>query len=76
MGRFNDKHKVDALIGAPPGYLKADEPAALNQIMKDCRDGSVVLLDEADKAHDDVWEKAFLDPFETGTLVDNQNNFI
>ncbi|MCB9296331.1 MAG: AAA family ATPase [Lewinellaceae bacterium] len=71
MGNFREPHSVSGLIGAPPGYVGYDEGGPLiNEINKDpyC----VVLLDEIEKAHPEVW-KPFLNLFDEGWIVDQKN---
>ena len=54
MSEFMEKHSVARLIGAPPGYIGYDEGGQLTEALKR-RPYSVVLLDEIEKAHPDVF---------------------
>ncbi len=69
MSEYAEKHTVSRLIGAPPGYLGYDEPGQLSQRLRD-RPYSVVLLDEIEKAHPDVFD-LFLSLFDEGRLTDS-----
>ena len=69
MSEFAEKHTVSRLIGAPPGYLGYDEPGQLSQSLRN-RPYSVVLLDEIEKAHPEVFD-LFLTLFDEGTLTDS-----
>ena len=71
MGNFTEAHSISGIIGVPPGYVGAEEGGPLiNEINKDpyC----VVLLDEIEKAHPDIW-KPFLNLFDEGWIVDKRN---
>jgi ATP-dependent Clp protease ATP-binding subunit ClpA len=68
MGNFTEPHSVSGIIGVPPGYVGHDQGGRLiNDLNSDPY--GVFLLDEADKAHPDVW-KPFLNLFDEGWIVD------
>src|SRR5207237_10078099 len=54
MSEYMEKHNVSRLIGAPPGYIGYEEGGQLTEKIRR-RPYSVVLLDEIEKAHPDVW---------------------
>ena len=64
-----EKHNVSRLIGAPPGYVGYEEGGQLTEKIRR-RPYSVVLLDEIEKAHPDVWNM-LLQIMEEGRLTDN-----
>lgn len=67
-GEFQHKHENQKLIGAPPGYLGHDEGGALtNELAKNPH--TVVLIDEVEKAHPDIFN-TFLRVFDEGMLTD------
>lgn len=71
MANFTEAHSISGLIGVPPGYVGAELGGPLiNEINKDpyC----VVLLDEIEKAHPEIW-KPFLNLFDEGWIVDKIN---
>ena len=69
-GEFQHKHENQKLLGSPPGYVGHDEGGQLtNQIKKNPY--SVVLLDEVEKAHEDMWN-TFLRIFDEGIVTDNK----
>lgn len=71
-GEFQHKHENQKLTGSPPGYIGHDEGSALvKQLTK--HPNTVVLLDEAEKAHPDFWH-TFLKVFDDGYLTDNKGN--
>jgi ATP-dependent Clp protease ATP-binding subunit ClpA len=73
-GEFQHKHENSKLIGSPPGYVGHDEGGYLvNQIEKN--PNSVVLIDEVEKAHPDIWN-TFLSIFDEGTIVDAKGKVI
>jgi ATP-dependent Clp protease ATP-binding subunit ClpC len=74
MSEFNDKHNANRLIGAPPGTVGYEEGGVLTEAVKR-RPYSLVLLDEFEKAHPDVW-KLFLQVFDAGQLTDNQGTTV
>lgn len=69
MSEFMEKHSVSRLIGAPPGYVGYDEGGALTEKVRR-RPYSVLLLDEIEKAHQDVFN-ILLQVMEDGQLTDN-----
>jgi ATP-dependent Clp protease ATP-binding subunit ClpC len=69
-GEFQQKHENSKLIGSPPGYVGHDEGGQLvNQIQKN--PNSVVLIDEVEKAHPDIWN-TFLTIFDEGVITDSK----
>jgi ATP-dependent Clp protease ATP-binding subunit ClpC len=70
MSEYQEKHTISRLIGSPPGYVGSDEEGQLTQKLRQ-RPASVVLLDEIEKAHSDVWD-LFLQVFDDGRLTDAQ----
>lgn len=69
-GEFQHKHENQKLIGSPPGYVGHDEGGQLvNQIRKNPH--SVVLIDEVEKAHPDIWN-TFLSIFDEGFVTDGK----
>src|ERR1700687_4443294 len=69
MSEYSEKHNVSRLIGAPPGYIGYEEGGQLTEKIRR-RPYSVVLLDEIEKAHPDVWNM-LLQIMEEGRLTDN-----
>src|SRR5271163_766760 len=69
MSEYMEKHNVSRLIGAPPGYIGCEEGGQLTEKIRR-RPYSVVLLDEIEKAHPDVWN-SLLQIMEEGRLTDN-----
>jgi ATP-dependent Clp protease ATP-binding subunit ClpC len=71
-GEFQHKHENQKITGSPPGYIGHDEASQLvKQITK--HPDTVVLLDEAEKAHPDFWH-TFLKVFDDGYITDNKGN--
>jgi ATP-dependent Clp protease ATP-binding subunit ClpA len=69
MSEYGEKHTVSRLIGAPPGYVGFDQAGLLTEaLIKNPH--SVVLLDEIEKAHPDIWN-ILLQVMDHGTLTDN-----
>lgn len=68
MSEYLEKHQVSRLIGAPPGYVGYDEEGQLTGQLR-LHPYSVVLLDEIEKAHEDV-HNIFLQLFDEGRLTD------
>ena len=69
MSEYHEAHSVSRLIGAPPGYVGFDQPGLLtDSLLKNPY--SVVLFDEIEKAHPEVWN-LFLQVMDHGTLTDN-----
>src|SRR6185436_10948654 len=69
MSEYSEKHNVSRLIGAPPGYVGYEEGGQLTEKIRR-RPYAVVLLDEIEKAHPDVWN-VLLQIMEEGRLTDN-----
>jgi ATP-dependent Clp protease ATP-binding subunit ClpC len=74
MSEYMEKHNVSRLIGAPPGYVGYEEGGQLTEKIRR-RPYSVVLLDEIEKAHPDVWNM-LLQIMEEGRLTDNVGRMI
>lgn len=70
MSEYMEKHSVSKLIGAPPGYVGYDEGGYLTEAVKR-RPYSVILLDEIEKAHPDVFN-ILLQVLDEGRLTDNK----
>jgi ATP-dependent Clp protease ATP-binding subunit ClpB len=70
MSEYMEKHSVSRLFGAPPGYVGYDEGGQLTESVRR-RPYSVVLFDEIEKAHQDVFN-ALLQILDEGHLTDNQ----
>jgi ATP-dependent Clp protease ATP-binding subunit ClpC len=74
MSEFMEKHSVSKLIGSPPGYVGYEEGGQLTERVKR-NPYSVVLLDEVEKAHPDVFN-LLLQVFEDGQLTDGLGNTV
>ncbi len=74
MGEFGEKHTVSRLLGAPPGYVGYDQGGQLTEPVRR-RPYSVVLLDEVEKAHPDVFN-ALLQLLDDGRLTDGQGHTV
>lgn len=74
MSEFMEKHEVAKLIGAPPGYVGYEEGGVLTEAVRK-KPYSIVLLDEIEKAHPDVFN-ILLQLLEDGRLTDNKGNVI
>ena len=74
MSEYMEKHAVSRLIGAPPGYVGYDEGGQLTEAVRR-RPYSVVLLDEIEKAHGDVFN-TFLQILDDGRLTDSQGRTV
>ncbi|SOD71553.1 ATP-dependent Clp protease ATP-binding subunit ClpB [Jatrophihabitans sp. GAS493] len=74
MSEYAEKHSVARLIGAPPGYVGYDEGGQLSEAVRR-RPYSVVLFDEVEKAHPDVFD-VFLQILDDGRLTDGQGRTI
>jgi ATP-dependent Clp protease ATP-binding subunit ClpB len=70
MSEFQEKHSVSRLVGAPPGYVGYDEGGQLTEAVRR-KPYSVVLLDEIEKAHPDVFN-ILLQVLDDGRLTDNK----
>jgi ATP-dependent Clp protease ATP-binding subunit ClpB len=74
MSEFMERHSVSRLIGAPPGYVGYDEGGKLTEAVRR-RPYSVILLDEIEKAHDDVYN-ILLQVLDDGRLTDNHGHTV
>lgn len=74
MSEYMEKHSVARLIGAPPGYVGYEEGGQLTEAVRR-RPYSVILLDEIEKAHPDVFN-ILLQVFEDGRLTDGKGNTV
>jgi len=74
MSEFMEKHSVSRLIGAPPGYVGYEEGGYLTEAVRR-RPYSVVLFDEIEKAHPDVFN-VFLQILDDGRLTDGQGRTV
>jgi ATP-dependent Clp protease ATP-binding subunit ClpB len=74
MGEFQERHTVSRLVGAPPGYVGYEEGGQLTEPVRR-RPYSVVLLDEVEKAHPDVFN-ALLQVLDDGRLTDGQGHTV
>jgi ATP-dependent Clp protease ATP-binding subunit ClpB len=74
MSEYMEKHTVARLIGAPPGYVGYDEGGQLTEPVRR-RPYSVVLFDEVEKAHPDVWN-VLLQVLDDGRLTDGQGRTV
>ncbi len=74
MGEYQEKHTVARLIGAPPGYVGYDEGGQLTEAVRR-RPYAVVLLDEIEKAHSDVFN-VLLQVLDDGRLTDGQGRTV
>jgi ATP-dependent Clp protease ATP-binding subunit ClpB len=74
MSEYMEKHSVSRLIGAPPGYVGYDEGGQLTEAVRR-RPYSVVLLDEIEKAHADVFN-VLLQLLDDGRLTDGQGRTV
>ena len=70
MSEYMEKHSISRLIGSPPGYVGYDEGGQLTEKVRR-KPYSVVLFDEIEKAHEDVWN-LLLQILEDGTVTDSQ----
>ena len=74
MSEYMEKHSVSRLIGAPPGYVGYDEGGYLTESVRR-RPYAVILLDEVEKAHPDVWN-IMLQIFDDGRLTDGKGRTV
>jgi ATP-dependent Clp protease ATP-binding subunit ClpB len=74
MSEYMEKHSVSRLIGAPPGYVGYDEGGQLTEPVRR-RPYSVILFDEVEKAHADVWN-VLLQVLDDGRLTDGQGRTV
>ncbi len=74
MSEYQEKHTVSRLVGAPPGYVGYEEGGQLTEAVRR-KPYSVVLLDEIEKAHPDVWN-ILLQVLDDGRLTDNKGRMV
>jgi ATP-dependent Clp protease ATP-binding subunit ClpB len=74
MGEYQEKHTVSRLVGAPPGYVGYEEGGQLSEAVRR-RPYAVVLLDEIEKAHPDVFN-VLLQVLDDGRLTDGQGRTV
>ena len=74
MSEYQEKHAVSRLIGAPPGYVGYDEGGQLTEAVRR-KPYSVILLDEIEKAHPDVFN-VLLQVLDDGRLTDNKGRVV
>merc|ERR1719333_1531503 len=74
MSEYMEKHTVSRLIGAPPGYVGHDQGGQLTEAVRR-RPYNVVLFDEVEKAHKDVWN-VLLQVLDDGRLTDSQGRTV
>jgi ATP-dependent Clp protease ATP-binding subunit ClpB len=74
MSEYQEKHTVSRLVGAPPGYVGYDEGGQLTEAVRR-KPYQVVLLDEIEKAHPDVWN-VLLQVLDDGRLTDNKGRVV
>ena len=74
MSEYMEKHSVSRLVGAPPGYVGYEEGGQLTEAVRR-KPYSVILLDEIEKAHPDVF-KLFLQVFDDGRLTDSKGTTV
>ncbi len=74
MSEYQEKHSVSRLVGAPPGYVGYDEGGQLTEAVRR-KPYSVILLDEIEKAHPDVYN-VLLQVLDDGRLTDNKGRMV
>src|SRR5262249_9736104 len=74
MSEYSEKHSVARLVGAPPGYIGYEEGGQLTEAVRR-RPYSVVLLDEVEKAHPEVFD-ILLQVLDDGRLTDGQGRTV
>lgn len=74
MSEYQERHSVSRLVGAPPGYVGYDEGGQLTEAVRR-RPYSVILLDEMEKAHPDVFN-ILLQVLDDGRLTDNKGRVV
>src|SRR5204862_1489772 len=74
MSEYMEKHSVARLIGAPPGYVGHEEGGQLTEPVRR-RPYSILLFDEVEKAHPDVWN-VLLQVLDDGRLTDSQGRTV
>ena len=73
MSEYGEKHSVARLVGAPPGYVGYDQGGQLTEAVR--RPYTVVLFDEVEKAHPDVFD-VLLQVLDEGRLTDGQGRTV
>jgi ATP-dependent Clp protease ATP-binding subunit ClpB len=74
MSEYQEKHSVSRMVGAPPGYVGYDEGGQLTEAVRR-RPYSIILLDEIEKAHPDVFN-ILLQVLDDGRLTDNKGRVV
>ena len=74
MSEYQERHTVSRLVGAPPGYVGYDEGGQLTEAVR-IKPYSIVLLDEIEKAHKDVYN-VLLQVLDDGRLTDNKGRVV
>jgi ATP-dependent Clp protease ATP-binding subunit ClpB len=74
MSEYQERHSISRLVGAPPGYVGYEESGQLTEAVRR-KPYSVVLLDEIEKAHPDVWN-ILLQVLDDGRLTDNKGRVV
>ena len=74
MSEYGDQHTVSGLLGSPPGYIGFEQGGELTNAVR-ANPYSVLLLDEVEKAHPDVWN-VFLQVFDDGRLTDRAGRLV
>jgi ATP-dependent Clp protease ATP-binding subunit ClpB len=74
MSEYQEKHSVSRLVGAPPGYVGYEEGGQLTEAVRR-RPYSIILLDEIEKAHPDVFN-VLLQVLDDGRLTDNKGRLV
>jgi ATP-dependent Clp protease ATP-binding subunit ClpC len=74
MSEYRERHTVSRLIGAPPGYVGYEEGGQLTEVVRR-RPYQVILFDEVEKAHPEVWN-TLLQVLEDGRLTDGQGHLV
>jgi ATP-dependent Clp protease ATP-binding subunit ClpB len=74
MSEYQEKHTISRLVGAPPGYVGYEEGGQLSEAVRR-KPYSVVLLDEIEKGHPDVWN-VLLQVLDDGRLTDNKGRVV
>ena len=74
MSEYGEKHSVARLVGAPPGYIGYDQGGQLTEAVRR-RPYTVILFDEIEKAHPDVFD-VLLQVLDEGRLTDGQGRTV
>ena len=74
MSEYMERHTVSRLVGSPPGYVGHDEGGQLTEKVRR-KPYSVVLFDEIEKAHEDVWN-ILLQILDDGRITDSQGRTV